>query len=93
MNNTSQIKSFFEYLPASIKFHKLKNEGMARLIFVLVLFCQLMGSYAQYKIMNSLSSDDMEALFSIIGRTHKLSSILFASCSGISYSYSSRLQE
>lgn len=64
MNNTSQIKSFFEYLPACIKFHKLKNEGMARLIFVLVLFCQLVSSYVQYRILNSLSSDDLEALFS-----------------------------
>lgn len=66
MNNTSGLRRFFEYLPASIKFHKLKNEGLARLIFVLVLFCQMAGSYIQYNILNQISSEDFDLFYSAL---------------------------
>ncbi len=62
MNNTSGVKRFFEYLPVSIKFHKLKNEGLARLIFVLVLLCQIIGNYVQYKILNRVSLEDFDLM-------------------------------
>jgi hypothetical protein len=64
MNNSSGVKTFFEYLPESIKFHKLKNEGLARLIFVLVLFCQLIGNYAKYKYSQLISTEDIEKIYS-----------------------------
>jgi len=64
MDNASGVKNFFEYLPESIKFHKLKNEGLARIIFVLVLFCQLIGSYVQYKVLKLISTDDISILYS-----------------------------
>lgn len=73
MNSTSGVKRFFEYLPASIKFHKLKNEGLARLIFVLVLFCQMAGSYIQYKILNQISSQDMDLIYSALTLTQPAS--------------------
>lgn len=65
-DNTSGVKRFFEYLPAIIKFHKLKNEGLARLIFVLVLLCQMAGSYIQYRILNQVSSEDLSLLLSAL---------------------------
>lgn len=65
-DNTSGVKRFFEYLPAIIKFHKLKNEGLARLIFVLVLMCQMAGSYIQYRILNQVSSEDLSLLLSAL---------------------------
>jgi len=65
-DNTSGVKRFFEYLPDIIQFHKLKNEGLARLIFVLVLSCQMAGSYVQYKIMNRISSEDMSSILSAL---------------------------
>ncbi len=65
-DNTSAVKRFFEYLPAIIKFHKLKNEGLARLIFVLVLLCQMAGSYIQYRILNQVSSEDLSLLLSAL---------------------------
>lgn len=66
MNNTSGIKNFFEYLPESIKFHKLKNEGLAKIIFTLVLFCQLIGNYIQYKVLNLISSEDFDKIYSTL---------------------------
>lgn len=66
MNNTSEIKRFFEYLPESIKFHKLKNEGLARIIFAIVLFCQLLSSYIQYKVLHTISSNDIDVLYSVL---------------------------
>jgi len=66
MNNTSEIKNFFEYLPESIKFHKLKNERLAKVIFALVLFCQLTGNFIQYRILNLLSSEDIAKLYSTL---------------------------
>ncbi len=66
MDNSSGVKRFFEYLPVCIKFHKLKNEGLARLIFVLVLFCQMAGSYIQHKILNQISSEDFDLLMSAL---------------------------
>ncbi|HEY5585446.1 MAG TPA: hypothetical protein VIK78_13295 [Ruminiclostridium sp.] len=66
MDNASGVRNFFEYLPASITFHKLKNEGLARIIFVLVLFCQLIGSYVQYKVLNLISTDDLGILYSTL---------------------------
>lgn len=59
MSNSSEVKKFFQYLPEIIKFHKLKNEGLARLIFVLVLFCQLIGDYVQHNVMNLLENIDV----------------------------------
>jgi len=66
MNNTSEIKNFFEYLPECIKFHKLKNEGLARIIFAIVLFCQLIGNYIQYKVLHTISSNDIDVLYSVL---------------------------
>ncbi len=66
MENSSGIKSFFEYLPASIRFHKLKSEGLARLIFILVLLTQMAGNYIQYKIMHLVSSEDLNLLLSAL---------------------------
>lgn len=66
MSNPSEVKKLFEYLPEIIKFHRLKNEGLARLIFVLVLFFQLLGDYLQYKFMHMISFDNVEILFSAI---------------------------
>ncbi len=66
MNNTSGVKSFFEYLPSCIKFHKLKNEGLAKTIFLIVLLCQLIANYFQYKILNSIPSNDIENLLSML---------------------------
>ncbi|OPX44292.1 hypothetical protein CLHUN_18460 [Ruminiclostridium hungatei] len=66
MNDTSGVKRFFEYLPACIRFHKLKSEGLARLIFLLVLLFQMAGSYIQYKILNQISSEDLDFLQSAI---------------------------
>jgi hypothetical protein len=66
MNNTSGIKNFFEYLPKSIKFHKLKNEGLAKIIFALVLFFQLMGDYIQYRILHLISSEDIDKIYSTL---------------------------
>ncbi|HEX2924837.1 MAG TPA: hypothetical protein VHP38_01020 [Ruminiclostridium sp.] len=63
MDNSSGVKTFFEYLPESIKFHKLKNEGLARFIFVLVLFCQLIGKYAMFKYAQMFSMDDIEKIY------------------------------
>lgn len=64
MDNSSGVKRFFEYLPVCVKFHKLKNERLARMIFVLVLFCQMAGSYIQYRILNQISSEDFDSLVS-----------------------------
>lgn len=69
MNNTSGVKRFIEYLPVSIKFHKLKNEGLARLIFVLVLFCQLLGSYIPYKVLSQISTENFDLLYSALTMT------------------------
>jgi len=66
MNNTSGIKSFFEYLPESIKFHKLKNQGLAKIIFMLVLLCQLIGNYIQYRVLHLISSEDIDKIYSTI---------------------------
>ncbi len=66
MNNTSGVKRFLEYLPVSIRFHKLKNEGLARLIFVLVLFCQLVGSYIPHQILSRISTADFDLLYSAL---------------------------
>lgn len=63
MNNG--IRTFFEYLPESIKFYKLKKEGLAKFIFVLVLFCQLVGNYVQYNAINLISSEDIDNIFSV----------------------------
>ncbi|ACL76433.1 hypothetical protein [Ruminiclostridium cellulolyticum] len=63
MNNSSGVKTFFEYLPESIRFHKLKNEGLARFIFVLVLFCQLVGRYALYKYTQLFPIEEIEKLY------------------------------
>ncbi len=64
MDNSSEVKKFFQYLPEIIKFYKLKNEGLARLIFVLVLFCQLLGDYIQYKVMNLM--DNLDVLYTVL---------------------------
>lgn len=66
MNSTSGVRRFFEYLPVSIKFHKLKNEGLARLIFVLVLFCQMAGNYIQHNVLNQISSEEFDLFFSAL---------------------------
>ncbi len=63
MENSSGVKTFFEYLPESIKFHKLKKEGLARLIFVLVLFCQLIGKYALYKYAQLFPAEEIEKIY------------------------------
>ncbi len=63
MVNSSGVKSFFEYLPESIKFHKLKKEGLARFIFVLVLFCQLIGKYALYKYTQMFPVEEIEKIY------------------------------
>lgn len=63
MENSSGVKTFFEYLPESIKFHKLKSEGLARFIFVLVLFCQLLGKYALYKYTQLFPLEDIEKIY------------------------------
>lgn len=64
MSNSSEVKKLFQYLPEIIKFYKLKNEGLARLIFVLVLFCQLLGDYIQYRIINLL--DNLDTLYKFL---------------------------
>jgi len=64
MNNTSGIRNFLEYLPQSIKFYKLKNEGLAKIIFTLVLFCQIIGDYIQYKVLHLISSEDIDKIYS-----------------------------
>ncbi len=69
MNDTSGVKRFFEYLPACIRFHKLKSEGLARLIFLLVLLFQMAGSYIQYNILNQISSEDLDFLQSALTAT------------------------
>ncbi|MHB8062898.1 MAG: hypothetical protein ACYDG2_09735, partial [Ruminiclostridium sp.] len=66
MNNTSGIKNFLEYLPQSIKFHKLKNEGLAKIIFVLVLLFQLIGNYIQYRAFQLMSSEDIDKIASAL---------------------------
>jgi len=66
MDNNSGIKTFFEYLPESVKFYKLKKEGLAKLIFVLVLFCQLAGNYIQYTTLNLISSEDIDRIYSVV---------------------------
>lgn len=66
MNDTSKIKSFFEYLPECIKFHKLKNEGLAKLIFLLILIFQVAGDFIEYKLLNSISLDDIEIISSYL---------------------------
>ncbi len=63
MGNSSGVKTFFEYLPESIKFHKLKKEGLARFIFVLVLFCQLLGKYALYKYTQMFPIEEIEKIY------------------------------
>lgn len=64
MNDTSSVKNFFEYLPNMVRFHRLKNEGLARIIFILVLFCQLVGDYVQYKVLKLISSEELDKLYS-----------------------------
>lgn len=66
MNDTPRIKNFFEYLPECIKFHKLKNEGLAKLIFLLILIFQLAGNFIEYKLLNSISFDDIEIISSYL---------------------------
>lgn len=66
MNNSSEIKKFNDYFPESIKFYKLKNEGLARIIFVLVLFCQLVGGYVQYKYLNILPVEEISRIYSAL---------------------------
>lgn len=75
MNDSSEVKRFFEYLPEIVKFHKLKNEGLARLIFVLVLFCQFIGSYVQYKfVMFTSYQSDLSSLYATLIAGKALSS-------------------
>lgn len=66
MNDTSKIRNFFEYLPECIKFHKLRNEGLVKTIFLLVLVIQIAGSFIQYKLLDLISLDDIELLSSFL---------------------------
>lgn len=66
MDNTSGIKNFFEYLPESIKFHKLKNEGLAKIIFALVLICQLIGNYIKHSFLQVVSLEDINKIYSAL---------------------------
>lgn len=66
MNDTSKIKSFFEYLPECIKFHKLKNENLAKIIFLLVLVFQIAGNFIQYGLLDLISLDDVELISSYL---------------------------
>jgi hypothetical protein len=61
----SGIKTFFEYLPESVKFYKLQKEGLAKIIFAIVLFCQLAGNYIQYTALNLISSEDIDRVYSV----------------------------
>jgi hypothetical protein len=63
MNNTKGIRTFFEYLPESIKFHKLKNEGLAKLIFLITLVFQLAGDLINYNLVKGISIDDFDSLY------------------------------
>ena len=63
MNDTSGVKRFFEYLPESIKFHKLKNEGLAKFIFTFVLIFQLAGDYIQYRVLNLIPQEEMDKVY------------------------------
>ncbi len=66
MNDTSRIKNFFEYLPECIKFHKLRNEGLVKTIFLLILIFQIAGSFIQYKLLELISLDDIELISSFL---------------------------
>jgi hypothetical protein len=66
MNDTSKIRNFFEYLPECIKFHKLRNEGLVKAIFLTILIFQIAGSFIQYKLLELLSLDDIELLSSFL---------------------------
>ncbi|QNU68350.1 hypothetical protein EHE19_008070 [Ruminiclostridium herbifermentans] len=66
MNDTSKIKNFFEYLPECIKFYKLKNEGLVKAIFLMILIFQIAGNFIQYKLLDLISLDDIELLSSFL---------------------------
>lgn len=66
MNDTSKIKNFFEYFPECIKFYKLKNENLVKVIFLLILIFQIAGDFIQYKLTNLISLDDIDSLSSFL---------------------------
>lgn len=68
MDNTSGVKRFFEYLPACVKFHKLRNERLPRLIFAIILIFQMAGDFIQYNILKQIPSEQLELLRSAIFR-------------------------
>ena len=64
MNNTKGIRTFFEYLPESIKFYKLKNEGLVKLIFLITLLFQLAADLINYNLAKGISLESIDSIYS-----------------------------
>ena len=64
IENKNKVRNFLEYLPEGIKFHKLKSDGLAKFIFLVVLIIQIAANFLQYKVLDVASSQDIYSAFS-----------------------------